>query len=165
METVKQAKNSNETVATNATITTPAYFTQDDVDGIVRERLQRERNKYADYESLKEKAEKFDAIEEKNKTELQKANDKTAALQAELDKLKHQNAIAEMHANVAKETGVPVDLLTAETQEDCEAQAKAIMAFAKPNKYPNVPDGGEARFTGKRSTRDQFAEWFNNVDK
>ncbi|MBR4514596.1 MAG: hypothetical protein IKO61_06900, partial [Lachnospiraceae bacterium] len=40
---------------------------------IIADRVQRERSKYNDYDSLKEKAAKYDAHEEASKTELQKA--------------------------------------------------------------------------------------------
>lgn len=39
----------------------------------IQDRLTRERGKYADYETLKVKAAKFDEAEEAGKTELQKA--------------------------------------------------------------------------------------------
>lgn len=51
-------------------------FTQEEVDNIVSSRLKREGAKYADYEELKAKASKFDEMEEANKSELQKANEK-----------------------------------------------------------------------------------------
>lgn len=67
----------NETVnQENTTATQPETesktFTQEEMDAIIGERLKRERAKYVDYEALKEKADKFDAFEEANKTELQK---------------------------------------------------------------------------------------------
>ena len=40
------------------------YFTQSEMDAIIGERLSRERNKYADYDSLKEKAGKYDELQE-----------------------------------------------------------------------------------------------------
>ena len=52
-------------------------FSQADVDRILKERLARAVP--ADYEQLKEKAGKFDQLEESQKTELQKAQDKAAA--------------------------------------------------------------------------------------
>ena len=51
-------------------------FTQDEVNNIVAERLNRDRAKYADYDSLKQKAEEFDKLQEANKTELQKATER-----------------------------------------------------------------------------------------
>lgn len=138
-------------------------FTQAELDAIVSDRLKRERMKTADYEQLKEKAARLDALEEANKTELQKAADKAAALQAELDGLKKAEQLRAMREGVAKETGVPVELLTGTTEDDCKEQAEKILTYAKAAGYPAVPDGGEAR-TGKakQTTRQQFADWFNN---
>ena len=134
-------------------------FTQAELDAIVQERLSRDRAKYADYESLKAKAAKFDQIEEESKTELQKATERADALQVELDRMKKADTVRGIRAKAAEETGVPENLLTGETEEDCMAQAKAILSFAKPGSYPSVKDAGEARTPGSAKTRDQFAKW------
>ena len=47
-------------------------FTQAELDKIVSERLTRDRAKYADYEELKVKAEKFDKMDEANKANFRK---------------------------------------------------------------------------------------------
>ena len=138
-------------------------FTQDEVNNIVAERLARERKNYADYETLKGKAAKFDELEEKNKSDLQKETERAEALQKELDSMKKAESIRTVRETVAKEMNVPADLLTGETAEDCKAQAEKLIAYAKPNAYPNVKDGGEVRHTGKQSTREQFAEWANQA--
>ena len=138
-------------------------FTQAELDQIIRERLQREQAKYADYDSMKEKAQKYDAAEEASKSELQKAAEKAAALQAELDGLKKAAAIRTVRDKVAQETGVPASLLTADTEEGCSEQAKAILSFAQPGTYPNVQDGGETRKpTQKQTTAEKFASWFDS---
>lgn len=135
-------------------------FTQEEVDAIVGDRLKRERGKYADYDAMKEKAEKFDALVEQNKSELQKAVERADSLQAELEALKSANSVRDIRQRVADNTGVPVSLLTGTTEEDCETQAKAILEFSHPSGYPSVRDGGEVtKRVGKLSTRDQFAEW------
>lgn len=138
-----------------------AKFTQADLDRIVQDRLSREREKFADYETFKEKATKFDQLEEASKSELQKATERATALQAEVNALKNAEKIRVMRDKVAKDTGVPAVLLTADSEEDCKKQAKQILEFSRPSGYPNVRDGGEARSSAKRSTRDSFAEWFN----
>lgn len=158
METVNQ-----ETIETTAA-EPERTFTQSELDAIVRDRLQRERNKYADYEAYKEKAEKFDAAEEAQKSELQKATERAELLQKELDGLKQADAVRKIREEVAKEAGVPTSLLTGGTKEECEAQAKEILAFAKPNNYPAVKDGGEVRTTGSHKTRDQFASWLDTIN-
>ena len=133
-------------------------FTQEDVNRIVAERVKR----YANYEELKQKAEQFDQIEESNKTELQKAVEKANGLQSELDALKNATKLRDLRDEVSKEKGVPANLLTGTTKEECEAQAEEIISFAaqRPG-YPAVPDGGEPTVTVKRATRDQFADWLN----
>lgn len=139
-------------------------FTQAELDAIVRDRLMRERSKYADYDAYKEKAEKYDAAEEAQKSELQKATERAEALQRELDLMKRADEVRTIREEVAKEVGIPVNLLTADTKEACEAQAKEILAFAKPsNAYPVVKDGGEIRNIPSGKTRDQFANWLKNI--
>lgn len=157
METVNQGTNTAEEQGTET-----KTFTQDEVNAIIADRVNREKAKYADYDTLKEKAGKFDQAEEANKTELQKQTERADKLQADYDNLTRSMQIKEMKEKVSKETGVPENLLTAETEEECKTQASAILAFAKPGSYPNVKDAGEVqKVTGKKNTRDQFAEWMN----
>lgn len=150
----------NETVIqeTQSVATEPKTFTQEEVNSIVAERLGRDRQKYADYDSLKEKAEKFDQLQEANKTELEKANERANKLEAELADIKKANEVRDIRSKISMETGVPMELLTADTEEDCKRQAAAINAFAMPKSYPNVSDGGEVGGTLKASPREQFAE-------
>lgn len=143
---------------------TEKTFTQAEVNKIVEERLIRDRQKFADYEALKEKAQKLDQLEEATKTELQKANEKAATLQQELESLKQEGQLRIMRESVAKEAGVPASLLTADTEEGCKAQAKEIIDFAKPQ-YPKVKDGGEPGGNMKTTTKEQFAQWWSQVAK
>ena len=122
-ETVNQEMN-----GTAAAQQEPRTFTQDEVDAIVADRLTRERAKYADYDDLKAQA------------------GKTDALQQQLDAIAADKARREMKQKVSDATGVPVELLTGETEEACTAQAQAIRAYANP--YPNVKDGGTAGAIG-----------------
>ena len=131
---------------------TEKTFTQEEVNQIVGDRLKRESAKYADYEDLKSKAEKFDELSGKNQ-----------ALQTELDELKNANTIRDMRSKVAEETGVPANLLTGMTEEECQTQAAAIMEFKKPKAYPNVRDAGEVAKVGKPTTRQQFADWMDQA--
>ena len=94
---------------------------------------------------------------------LKAAIDKANGLQAELDTMKAAETVRLTREEVAKSVGVPAHLLTGETKEACEAQAKSILEFAKPSKYPSVPDGGEPIGNPQKATRDQFAEYFNQV--
>lgn len=140
-------------------------FTQSEMNAIIQDRLARERNKYADYDALKAKAQQFDAAEEAGKTELQKATERAEKLQQQVDALTKANSLRDLRAKVANATGVPESLLSGETEDACTAQAQAILDFAKPNGYPVVKDGGEPVRRPTGSTREQFAEWFEKVTK
>lgn len=124
----------------------PRTFTQAEVNSIVADRLTRERSKYADYDDLKAKAQQFDTTK------------------AELDALNAANAQKDMKARVSAATGVPVELLTADTEEACTAQAQAALKFAKAKQpgYPDVRDGGDPYHV---PSMDYAAEAFRNDRK
>jgi hypothetical protein len=60
--------------------TASVFMTQEDVDRVVATRLAREKAKFSDYADLKAKADQLDALEEQQKTELERAQ--TAAEEA-----------------------------------------------------------------------------------
>lgn len=135
-------------------------FTQDEVDKMIGARLYEERAKFADYAELKSKAERHDELEQKFKD----ANSRIAELQSRADALQHNIDIGNIRKKVSAESGIPVDLLTGETEESCKAQAEAMIKWREshvPN-YPNVKDGGEVTNVTGGSTRDQFAAWFES---
>lgn len=76
--------------------------------------------------------------------DLQAAKDKADSLEAELNGLKDANRVRDIREAVAKETGVPIELLTADNEDACKAQAKGIQEYARGGNYPEVKDGGEA---------------------
>lgn len=138
----------------------PKTFTQDDVNRIVAKRVE----KYSDYAELKEKASKYDEQVEAGKSDLQKATEKAEHLQAELNAIKREAELRNMRDEVARAAGVPAELLTGTSQDVCEDQAQALLTWAQqriPNGYPRIPDGGDPIGTAKKSTRELFAEWFN----
>lgn len=138
-------------------------FTQEEVNAIIAERIKRESAKYADYATLQEKASKFDEMEEANKSELQKATEKANALQIQLDNLTKEKEVMSIREKVSSETGVPMSLLSKESEEECMEQAKALLAFKNQDvsSYPSVKDGGEPTNTKtKKSEAELFGEWF-----
>lgn len=156
--TVNQENLNNGTAAAPQAERT---FTQKELDDILQARLGKERARYADYEDLKAKAAKLDELEAANKTELQKATEKAESYKKELEALKKSAEVNAIRAKVATEKNIPVNLLTADTEEACIAQAEGILNFAKPGAYPVVRDGGEPRVTPNASPQAQFIDWFN----
>lgn len=121
----------------------PAAFiapaSQEEFDRIIGDRLARERAKFGDYSDLKAKAEQFDALEEKNKTDLQKALDRAAAAEA----LAADASVKALRSDIAAAKNVPASLLSGSTKEELEAAADALLVFrgeqAPGPKAPFVP--------------------------
>lgn len=157
----------NQNIQEGAQTLDTKTFTQAELDAVVKDRLKREREKYSDYEDLKAKAAKFDEAEEANKTELQKVTERAKALEDELNGLKEAEKLRTMRAEVAKETGIPANLLTGSTEDECKAQAEAIKAFAQPQGYPKVRDSSglsvqTSSVANGATTKAQFKDWFES---
>ena len=135
-------------------------FTQAEMDSIIEGRLARERQKY--YDDLKEKASKYDEYQAQNKTELQKEKEKSDALQAKLSALEKKDTVRQVREKTAKDTGVPVELLTGEDEETCKKQAEAIMKFAKPKSYPGTK-GNREKTTEYNTTDDAMREFAHQI--
>lgn len=92
-------------------------FTQEQVDRLIRDRLARQKAQFSDYDEIKARASKLDEIEEANKTELQKATDRLAALErqaAEAQQLARENSLrAAVVSEAAKRNVVDPDAVLA----------------------------------------------------
>lgn len=121
--------------------------TQEDFDAAIKSRLARERVKaiapFADYEALKAKAAKLDEIEEKGKSDLERANERIAELEGAAKKREEADRVEALKKKVSKATGVPVDLISGSDEESMTAFAEAVASYAKKPSAPNVPEAGK----------------------
>ena len=122
---------------------------QDDLNRIVEARLARERAKYADHEELRKAAERLAEIEDRDKSELQKANER--AEQAERKALEAEQRAAEKEreflvSQIAAAKKVPAKYLQGATAEELEASADEFLADIQaisPERKPGVvPSAG-----------------------
>lgn len=107
-------------------------FSQEDVNRIVQERLQREREKYSDYDDLKTAAERAQELE----AEKQTLAERVAEFEAKEEQQKLVNSVAEA-------TGIPAAALKGDTKEELEAHAEVLKSLMKPT-GPVIP-GQEKR--------------------
>lgn len=98
---------------------------------------------------------------EKLQAEIDRAN----GLQAELDAFKKTETIRGLREKVSVSKNIPITLLTGETEDDCVAQADAILAFAKPAGYPAVKDGGEPAANGKNTNNSAWLDLSTKITK
>ena len=108
-------------------------FSQDDVNRIVQDRLQREREKYADYDDLKTAAERAQELEEQ-----------TQELTAKVAEFESKEEHRKLVADVAETAGVPAGVLKGDTKEELEAHAEALKEILQNTTGPVIP-GQEKR--------------------
>lgn len=146
----------------------PAGFspitTQEQFDQAIKDRLARSEKSFEKkYKDVFDKAKQFDELKEKNKSDLEKAQEKASKLEAELNEIKLQEQIAAWKKAASEDTGVPVDVLRGKTEEEITAHAEALKPhFEKPSGF--VGSDGFAVSTAKtRKTSDLFAEAVENA--
>lgn len=133
---------------------TTETFTQADVDRIVRERVQRERAKYADYDALKAKAEGAKTVEDR----LAEMEKRTAAAEA-----------SALRSDVAARHGISAEdrdlLLTGTDAETLEAQAKRIAEASERKKKANIVprEGSNPKATGGDEEREFVRKLFGRA--
>jgi hypothetical protein len=132
---------------------------QEELDRIIGERLNRERDKFKDYDALKDKATKFDAAQAAGgsgsgqddqiaqrlgefETRVTAAEEKANTTQTALD----DTNVKLLRAEVALEKGIAKDdliLLTATTKDDLDKQADRIVKLnAGSARIPGQGNGG-----------------------
>lgn len=126
----------------SGTFTPPA--TQEDLNRIIADRLKREREKFADYDTLREKASKLDAAEEAAKSELEKAIARAEQAESKIQSFETQKQIAQWKADVSKDTGVPAEALSGSSLEEIAAHAEILKPLVTAaNRGPVVPTAGD----------------------
>ena len=98
-----------------------AITSQEQLDKVLSNRLERERAKYSDYEELKQKA----AEAADSRSEVEKLHDRVKELEQE----RHQSAVEAAKAKAASEYGVPADLLVGDDTDAIEAHAKRLAEY------------------------------------
>ena len=117
---------------------------QEALDAIIAKRVERERRKYADYDTL---TAKIGTLE----TDLAAAN-------AKVEGFEREAAHASLIREVAKETGVPADLLRGSTREEMTAHGKVLAEFLTARSAtPVIPSLGAAPETNQ-STEQAFVK-------
>lgn len=138
-------KTETELGGQSGNFTPPA--TQDDLNKIINDRLNRERAKFADYEDLKSKASEYDKAVEASKTEAQKQAEELAALQSKVTEYETREQIAAWKSEVSAETGVPANVLAGSTKEDIAAHAETLKPLISQAPTGPQPISGEGQTT------------------
>jgi septal ring factor EnvC (AmiA/AmiB activator) len=104
---------------------------QEDFDKRIQERIARERAKFGDYDDLKKAAERLAAIEDRDKSELDKANERAAAAERKAQEAEERVAAKDREVLVERVSAakkVPAKYLSGSTVEELEASADGFLA-------------------------------------
>jgi hypothetical protein len=124
-------------------VTDPLH-TQSDVDEVVKTRLERERGKFADYDTLKEKAGKVDSLNAEWQTKQKGWETEKTDLEKQLGGAKLETEKVKI-VNQFKLSDDLAEFVTGDTVEDMRAKAEKLAKGVKPtgvniDKKPK-PDG------------------------
>jgi len=105
-----------------------ANTSQDELNAVIKDRIDRERAKFSDYKDVKAKAARLDEIEQANQTEAEKAAKRVAELEAELNNTRRDS----LRLKIASAHGITdaddIDLfLTGSDEETLTKQAKRLV--------------------------------------
>lgn len=110
-----------------------------------------------------DKARAYDELQEQSKTELQRAQEQAAAYKRQVDELSAKAELAETRAKVAKDTGVPAELISGDDEESMRAFAEAVAKWGKPSSAPRTrrpgsfsADAGDGRDAARRELARQL---------
>ena len=140
--------------------------TQEQLDKIVKDRLEREREKvrseFSDYEDLKAKAAKLDELEKSGSEELKKALAEVDNLKGELQTRDENDKLQKLRKQVAQDTGVPEDLIQGADEDSMKSFAEAVAAFAKKPSAPIIPESGTSTQAGETSAQ-KFGQFISET--
>ncbi|MGO5211172.1 hypothetical protein [Parafannyhessea sp. LCP21S3_E6] len=113
--------------------------------------------------SNSEKAKSYDELQEQSKSELQKAQEKAAAYKRQVDELNAKAEREAVRAKVAKDTGVPAELISGDDEESMRAFAQAVAKWGKPSSAPRTRrpgsfsnDAGDGKDAARRELARQL---------
>ena len=166
-----QGGNSTTSGETPAADEFKPITSQQELHAALKERLDRERAKFKDYNDVKAKAAKLDEIEQANLSELEKANGCITTAESERDTAKAEA----LRLRIAVTHGISLDdadlFLTGTDEETLIAQAKRLSDRAaeqanaeaeRKKKSPIVSKEGTSTTTGTTTEEDdrEFARNF-----
>lgn len=118
-------------------------LSQTDVDNVIEKRLERERGKFADYDSLKEKAGKVDAVTQEFTTKLAEKDTTLENLTKDLGKAKLETEQVKIVGEFKLSNDL-AEFVTGETVEEMRTRAEKLSKGITPSKVVVTKDGKPA---------------------
>lgn len=127
-------QNTSQTAGENDGTTAPAgdefkpITSQDDLNRIIADRVNRERAKFADYKDVKTKAAEFDKLAQANKSEQEKFAERVAALEKENQTIRSEALRSRIQAKYSISDEDTELFLTGTDEDSLTRQAERLAA-------------------------------------
>jgi len=108
---------------------------QEELNKLIGERIGKVKSQFADYDTLREKASKFDEVQEQSKTELQKAMERAEAAEKRAVEFEH----TALKTRIASELGVIPEVIQGSDEETMRASAQRVLDWANQGKRTPPP--------------------------
>ena len=118
--------------------------TQEELDAVIKSRLSREREKYADYEDLKKQLAEFEAKEATYQNTINDLKTRETDLTSQIESLNEgltKTRLQTAKQRIATEYGLPLDLadrLQGDDEDSFKADAERLASYLAP-KQPTPP--------------------------
>lgn len=111
--------------------------TQEELDAVIKDRLERERSKYSDYNDLKKQVETLTASKQSLEASLSEEKTQSANLQKSLEEATgkiHGHELKAWRMSAAISAGIPMEMadrISGEDEESIKSDAEALAKFFK----------------------------------
>lgn len=123
---------------------------QDQFDGLVKDRISRVKAQFADYDDLKTAATQFEEQKAALEQQLNEQASRADAAEGKVQQFETDKQLNDWRKDVAKATGVPADALRGSTKEDFEAHAETLKPLITAAQAgPIVPTVGNSPESAK----------------
>lgn len=139
-------------------------FSQADLDRLVKERLERERKKFADYDELKKAKDELEELKKKDLSELERERQEKEAIKAEKARVDAEIAalkVEGLKSRLVLAAGLPlelVDRVRGTTEEEIKADIEQVKKFLKPTSVGAPTNPGTQKDESDEARGKRFAE-------
>lgn len=126
----------------------PKTFSQEQVNTLLAAERRTAAEKFTDYDTLKSKAEQFDAAEQASQTELQRVTAESETLKTQLAAYQLKEQVTGWAADIVKDSAIPASVLRGSTKEELEAHFTELQALTPKPKRTPVPAGDPVEHGG-----------------
>lgn len=98
---------------------------QEALDKIIGQRIARVKNQFSDYDELKQKAGEYDQLQQANKSELEKLQERLSLAETQLN----TERLTARRAAFAADKGVPAKAITGDSEEEWQASVDELIAW------------------------------------